>query len=119
MNVKIEGLDKLNALLKGMPGTVNNVIEKELKIVGLDLQGKAQALTPVDQGDLQGSAFTEVSGLEAVIGFEEIYAMYIHEGVGYRHPKGGEAKFLEKPYKENVPKYVDMIGNAIKKAVDK
>jgi len=119
MKVKIEGLDELNALFKKMPKLANKAIEKELKIVGLDLQGKSQELAPVDLGDLQGSAFTEVSGLDATVGFTEIYSLRQHENIGYRHPKGGQAKYLEQPYKENVPKYINMIGDAVKKAVDK
>jgi hypothetical protein len=119
MKVKIEGLDELNALFKKMTKLANKAIEKEIKIVGLDLQGKSQELAPVDLGDLQGSAFTEVSGLDATVGFTEPYALRQHEEMGYRHRSPGQSKYLEQPYKENVPRYVKMIGDAVEKAVDK
>lgn len=145
MNVKIEGLNELNALLKGMPKLVEKTLDTTLKTVGLDLQGKAQAITPTDTADLQGSAFTESGAygdvstntssdshpksarlphdkagkLEVIVGFSEPYALRIHEGVGFNHPRGGEAKFLETPYKANQSRYIKLIGDAIKREVDK
>lgn len=119
MNITIKGMPELQKLLKIMPGNTNDAVHKELQKITLDLQGKAQRLAPIDLGDLRGSAFAEVDGLDGVVGFTEPYALRVHEGVGFRHPKGGEAKYLETPYKENADKYADAIGKAAKKAVEK
>lgn len=37
------------------------------------------------------------------------YALRQHEELGYKHPKGGQAKFLEQPFSENEQKYIDML----------
>jgi len=118
MKTEIIGLDILNSVLRKMPNEVNRLSEKALKEVSLDLQGKSQRLAPVDLGDLRGSAYTEVKGLNAEIGFSEPYALRQHEEVGYNHPGGGEAKYLETPYKNNLNKYIQHISKAIKKAVE-
>lgn len=142
MSIKLEGVDKLNAKLKKIAILSEKETEKTLTVIALDLQGKAQLLAPLDTGDLRGSAFAVVGikdvsrktradkhtksvrssvpsagEIEAIIGFTEPYALRQHEDMGLRHPLGGEAKFLETPFKENKDKYVDLIGKAIKRAV--
>jgi hypothetical protein len=143
MNITVSGVNELDKVLKQIPKSATTAIEKELKKVALDLQGKAQRIAPIDLGDLRGSAFAVVGkemvsqqekdkdpksvrmglptagGLEAIVGFAEPYALKQHEEVGYRHPKGGQAKYLETPYKQNRDKYVDYIAKAVKKAVEK
>lgn len=143
MKMTIEGVDKLNTALKMIPDKTAKAIEKELKTVALDLQGKAQMLAPVMTGDLRGSAFAVVGkvmaaepladsdpksirgdipkaeNLEAIVGFSEPYALRQHEETGYRHPKGGQAKYLETPYKQNRDRYVKYIQEEIRKAVEK
>ena len=118
MKIQIVGMDKLQKTLNNMSPKVYNAVEKELKIITLDLQGKAQQLAPVDTGDLKGSAFADVSGPVGTVGFTEPYALRQHESMGFKHPKGGEAKYLENPYKENKDKYIDAIKDAAKKAVE-
>lgn len=112
-------MPELQKLLKLMPDNTNNAVHKELQKITLDLQGKAQRLAPVDTGDLRGSAFAEVDNLDGTVGFTEPYSLSQHENVGFKHPKGGESKYLETPYKENKDKYVDAISKAAKKAVEK
>lgn len=119
MKIEIKGMAELQAAFKKMPSNAESAVKKELKIITLDLQGKAQKLAPVDTGDLKGSAFAEIDGLNGTVGFTEPYALRQHEEVGYRHPKGGEAKYLETPYKENAGKYADAIIAEVKKVVDK
>lgn len=119
MNVKVEGLDELKKAMKNLPENAVGAVEKELKLIAADLQGKAQRLAPVKYGDLRGSAFSEVIGLEATVGFTSPYALRQHEEMDYSHPKGGQAKYLETPYKEDADLYAKAIGKAVKKAVDK
>ena len=119
MITRIDGLDEFNAYLKNATPQTKNAIIHELKIIAADLQGKAQRLAPVDSGDLRGSGFSEVDGLDATVGFTEPYALRQHEEMDYAHPRGGQAKYLETPYKENLNKYKDALGDAVKGAVDK
>jgi hypothetical protein len=119
MITRIDGLDELNAYLKNVPPEAKDAVNHELKLIAADLQGKAQRLAPVDTGDLRGSAFSEVIGMDATVGFTEPYALRQHEELDYAHPRGGQAKYLETPYKENVKKYADDIGDAVKGATER
>ena len=117
MKIEIKGMSELQKVFKNIPTKGENAAHKELKEIVLDLQGNSQELAPVDLGDLRGSAFSEVTKLDGTVGFTEPYALRQHEGVGFRHPKGGQAKFLETPYKANASKYANSLMAAIKKAV--
>jgi len=117
--VTVEGLDKLNAKLNSIPKKATDEVSKELMDIIFDLQGESQRRAPIDTGALRGSAFAEMNVLEGTVGFEEIYALYQHEGLDFNHPKGGEAKYLENPFKEKINKYIKAIGAAVKRAVER
>lgn len=123
MNIKIDGMDELNALLSKMPASVNAAVQKELKTALLDLQGKAQELAPVDTGALRGSAKSDatINGFNQIggyVSFDEPYATRQHEELDYNHPKGGQAKYLQQPLQGNIQKYISGIGDKTRKAVD-
>lgn len=118
VNISIDGMKELQEAFKQIPDNAKEAYENQLKIVSLDLQGKAQQLAPVDTGDLRGSAFT-VTGkhgdiskktqsdknpesprgelpnpedLEAYVGFSEPYALRQHEDLELDHSVNGGHK---------------------------
>lgn len=100
---------------------------KKVTAIALDLAGRSARLAPVDTGDLRNNCSAEINGstvftnkskcgeavpalkLSAEIGYSLPYALRQHEELGYKHPKGGQAKFLEQPFSENEQKYIDML----------
>ena len=118
MKITVEGMDELNRKLNTIPKKAEDGVKVELMTALFDLQGESQRRAPVDTGALRGSAFAEQQGLEGTVGFTEVYALYQHEGERFNHPKGGEAKYLENPFKQRVKKYINAIGNAVKRAVE-
>ena len=111
-----EATDNLNQLLNQIKGYTG----KELKKIGLDLQGKAQRRAPVDTGDLRGSATTELishrGGHTVEVGFNKVYALVQHEGLHFEHPRGGKAKYLEGPLLENTQKYFEFLKQSVEEA---
>jgi len=108
-----KALDKqlANALKRNPKVTANTV-----KAIALDLQGKSAKLAPVDTGDLRNNCNADLSKVNgskasATVGYSLPYALRQHEELGYNHPKGGQAKFLEQPFLENEKKYIDKIKN--------
>jgi len=118
ISITIEGMDRLDKVFKDIPIEARVAARNQLIEITQDLKAKSQELAPVDLGDLQGSAFNEVIGLEGTVGYVEPYALRQHEEMGYVHPKSGQAKYLEQPYKENLDKYIDDIGDAIRRAIE-
>ena len=116
MNIVITGVDELKKNLSQLQAKSTDASAKALRKITLDLKGKSQRLAPVKIGDLRRSAFSESNHLEGTVGFEQVYATYQHEHTEFVHPKGGEAKYLEKPYQASIQMYINMISNEIKKA---
>ena len=119
MRIQVDGMDNLKRVLDSIPGAVRKAAHSELVDITLDLQGRAQRLAPVDTGDLRGSGFSEVEDLDGTVGFTAPYALRQHEMVEARHPKGGQAKYLEEPFKQNEDKYVKSMQERVRRAVEK
>lgn len=110
-----------------------NVITALIKI-GEDLVGRAARIAPVEEGTLRGSGTVVIlvngvryegegaypAAREAAIAharaggtvradvevaFNTIYAARQHEELEYDHPKGGQAKYLEQPFREHLHRY--------------
>ncbi len=120
VQVSLEGADELTALLKQMDPKVRAECRGALKTIVQSLKGASQRLAPIDTGDLRGSAYATTrdksTGLEGEVGYPLPYAVRQHEEVGYRHPKGGQAKYLEEPFKAGIARYTEYFRDAVKKA---
>ena len=102
---------------------------KKVTAIALDLSGRSARLSPVDTGDLRNNCTAQVNGTtvfekqrpaaspfpasraEAVVGYSLPYALRQHEELGYRHPKGGQAKFLEQPLLEKEKDYISLLAS--------
>lgn len=112
--------------------------------VALDCIGKMVPRMPVDTGDLRGSAFVDVNDSPiargqvdggtssigspgesqngktlAIIGVDDQtkdYSFVQHEHTEFNHPKGGEAKFLDKTVVENIELWRKRLKNAAEAA---
>ena len=71
--------------------------ERGLRLAAEHLRTRSQELTPVETGALRGSAAVSQEGTRASVSYNTVYAARQHEEVGWQHPRGGQAKFLEKP----------------------
>jgi hypothetical protein len=88
---------------------------------GAHLQGEAQRLAPIEEGTLRASAHHEVVetpvGVEVTVSFDTVYAARQHEELGWAHPRGGQAKYLEQPLKDNLHRYEATLAAAVRKAL--
>jgi len=53
--------------------------------------------TPVQDGILRASGRATQEGNVSAVSFNTPYAVRQHEELGYQHPNGGQAKYLEVP----------------------
>jgi hypothetical protein len=98
-------LDGLKAHQEKVRAAALNAVDR----FGAHVLGDAQQLTPVDTGFLKSSATEEpaiVIGEQVSkrIGFGADYAIFVHENLNAHHTQG-EAKFLEKAIRNNLPKF--------------
>lgn len=69
--------------------------------------------TPVQDGILRASGRATQEGLVSAVSFNTPYAVKQHEELGYQHPNGGEAKYLEKPANSFGPTMEQIVAQAI------
>lgn len=79
------------------------------------LLDQAVEKTPIQDGILRASGRATQEGLQAAVSFNTPYAVRQHEELGYAHPNGGEAKYLEKPANSFVPQMEQIIAAAIRR----
>lgn len=79
----------------------------------------AQAIprTPIRDGDLRSSGGTDVDDNRASIYFDTEYAARQHEELGWRHPKGGQAKYLENTMLEERGRARDIMAAEVRRAL--
>jgi hypothetical protein len=133
----VEGIDKVARNINRQLEKMKEVSIEGLEEVGLDLLGKAVRQAPVDTGDLRGSGSVSFGGNviaqgtkeggvvatgkagrsakpEVTVGFSVPYAHRQHEDLEYHHPRGGKAKYLEDPLKQNAKQYVRHIAEKVR-----
>lgn len=115
--MEIQGLSQLNAKLGELAKIAREEAERELADIALDLGSKASLAAPIQYGDLRGELARPIkeNSLSWKVGASLPYTRYQHEGTWFNHPLGGGAKFIEKPFRDNVDKYIEEIGKAIER----
>ncbi len=81
----------------------------------------AQVYEAAEAGTEMKDAYPEkISKEKAVyISFNTPYARRQHEELGYNHPQGGKAKYLEDPFNRNKTKVLKYAAKQVKKALEK
>lgn len=100
MATYITGIDAAMKQVGSIMDSFGENTVEGMKDVVTDIGSRAVERAPVETGALRGSMETEVTEEGgAVVGeirFTEKYAARQHEHVEYKHPLGGEAKYLER-----------------------
>jgi hypothetical protein len=79
----------------------------------------AQVYEAAESGSDMKDAFPGLEGKEKAvyISFNTPYARRQHEELGYQHPRGGKAKYLEDPFNRNKKKVLKYADEQIRKAL--
>ena len=94
---------------------------QELEDAADYIYSKAISLVPVDTGELQDSIQVDISlsprypGIIAIATAKNIYTGYDYALIqevneDYKHPHGGQAHYLEQPFREAVEKFYKEMG---------
>lgn len=108
----VEGLAQVESAFNSRLKEIEGYTRQALISIAMDLKTKSIQLAPLDTGALRASAYVDpIQPMLVKMGFNQEYATIQHEELGYNHPKGGQAKYLEQPFKENFETYINFIGN--------
>lgn len=82
------------------------------------LRGESIERTPLETGTLRNSAKVSDNGDdEAAVSYNTPYAARQHEELGYAHPGGGQAKFLESAALDNQRQLQQIAAEQIRKSL--
>lgn len=108
MGVQRIGFDQVAQRLQAAGAAARPAVARAMFNVASKITQDAKDLTPVETGSLVASGSPtppEITGaggagagggeMSASVVFTESYAVWVHERLELKHPRGGQAKFLE------------------------
>lgn len=98
-------------------GNLDDAISDAVEAGGELLRDEAVQRTPVETSTLRGTAKVSTSGTKAAVSYDTKYARRQHEEIGWNHPGGGEAKYLENALLDNQDQIPKAMANQIKGAL--
>ena len=78
----------------GLSGRADAAVRAAIVTIGNEVKQRSNAIAPRRDGGLIGSSRADPEGHRVEVSYNIIYAHYQHEGTGFRHPNGGQAKYL-------------------------
>lgn len=110
--VRARGLDKAEEY-------VREAAARGLREAGLHVLAASNKQAPRDTGALiKSGAVSRVSSrrLVVTVSYGKYYAPFVHENMTAKHPKGGQAKFLEQAFLIERKRVAEIVAAAIKSA---
>ena len=123
---------QIDAAIKRNP----ELTAKRVRDCLLDLAGESSRRAPVKLGDLRDNCVATLGGVTVFAKNTEVlnsnppslaafgkvsyglpYALRQHEDLTLNHPKGGEAKFLERPFEERKQRYIKWLESIPEEAI--
>lgn len=109
-SVNIKGLDRLDKVFRDLGIDARLALSSALFAAAHDVANQADDLVPVDEGILKASQSVTPPKAQSATPTARItyggpsapYALVQHERTDFNHPKGGQAKYLEEPFLEEV-----------------
>lgn len=98
-------------------GSAADAAERGLLMAGEHIARLADGKVPIRDHHLQESGTVTVAGTEAAVSYNTPYAVIQHERLDFHHPKGGEAKYLEKALREGSTEAQDIIAGQIRSSL--
>ena len=119
--IKIDGFKEVYQKLGLLEEEVDKAALKGVKKLAEVILGESQQLVPVDTGLLKDSGLvsTDKKNQIVTIAYNTPYARKQHEDMTLNHPKGGQAKYLERPFNEKSGELETYVGESINKVLRK
>ena len=115
VSIRIPSLNRFTNAMRSFPKIVKPKMKKAMKESIKAIEDATVPITPLDTGALRKSLKTgqSITATKGVIGTGLVYALVQHEETSFNHPKGGEAKYLEKGVSKAEPKIQKAFGVAL------
>lgn len=113
VNVSLD-TSNLQKKLAELAKKAEDMVESASMALGYEILRLSEEEVPHDTGSLQNSGGVEPEKGGAIVGYNKVYAAYLHENPEFNFQGGRKGKYLEDPIKQNMKVFLDFIGNIIK-----
>lgn len=121
IEVTFEGIDKIIGKLATAPNETKRAVAQVINELSEEVLYRSNEYVPVDKGTLRSSgnvirAKNEGNAVVGGVGYggaASKYAVYVHENLNANHPKGGQAKYLERATDEVKPFIARVMGERL------
>ena len=119
--IKIDGFKEVYQKLGLLEEEIDKAALRGVKKLAEVILGESQQLVPVDTGLLKDSGLVSPDKKNQIvtIAYNTPYARKQHEDMTLNHPKGGQAKYLERPFNEKSGELETYVGESINKVLRK
>lgn len=119
--IEIKGFKEVYRELGLLDEEIEKAALKGLSKLGEVILGESQKIVPVDTGTLKDSGFvkTDKKTKSVMIAYNTPYARKQHEDNTLNHPRGGQAKYLERPFDEKSPEAENYASREVYKALER
>jgi HK97 gp10 family phage protein len=102
MGLELQGIDDVMKNFEKINRQVEKNLTEALKKGGQKVLTESNNMAPRDTGEMvRESDVKEVSPTEFRVRYNTDYSLYVHEDLEARHPRGGQAKFLQTATNDN------------------
>ena len=117
--IQIDGFKELYQKLGLLEEEIDAAAIKGVRKLANVILGESQKLVPVETGTLKNSGTVSLDKKNkiATISYNTPYARKQHEDNTLNHPRGGQAKYLERPFNEKSDELEIYVGNEIDKVL--
>jgi threonine synthase len=117
--IQIDGFKELYQKMGLLEEEIDAAAIKGVRKLANVILGESQKLVPVETGTLKNSGTVSLDKKNkiATISYNTPYARKQHEDNTLKHPRGGQAKYLERPFNEKSDELETYVGNEIDKVL--
>lgn len=117
--IQIDGFKELYQKMGLLEEEIDKAALKGVRKLANVILGESQKLVPVETGTLKdsGTVSLDKQNKIATISYNTPYARKQHEDNTLNHPRGGQAKYLERPFNEKSDELETYVGNEIDKVL--
>ena len=119
--IKIDGFKETYKNLGLLEEEIEKAAMKGVRKLANNILAESQKLVPVDTGTLKdsGAISSDKKNSIVTISYNTPYARKQHEDNTLNHPKGGQAKYLERPFNEKSGDLEKIVGDSIHKVLQR
>ena len=124
IQMNVTGSEQVRSAIRSLAKKYPRAMAAAVYKLGVAIMSDALPRVPVEFGVLRASHYVAppdnagTADVDVEVGFGTVYAVPQHERMDYRHPRGGQAKYLESAVRAVEGRALDLLARWAQEAVE-